>query len=73
MNSIKEINIKNRKYCFFCDRINIKNFDLNRIKIDEKSYKISIIYYIGYFSIKILSYVKINKVKITLNQRSSTR
>ena len=72
MNSIKEINIKNRIYCFFCDRINIKGFDTNRIKRDEKSYKIIIIYYIGYVTMKILSYLKINKVKITLNQRSST-
>ena len=51
--------------------INIKNFDKNRIKIDEKSYKLIIIYYIGYVTIKILSYLKINQVKITLNQCSS--
>ena len=72
MNSIKEINLKNRTYCFFCDRINIKNVDPNRIKIDEKSYKIIIIYYIGYVTVKIPSYPKISNVKITLNQRSFT-
>ena len=72
MKGIKKINIKNRIYCFFCDRINIKSFDPNRIKIDEKPYKIIIIYYFGYVSIKILSYLKINQVKITLNQCSST-
>ena len=43
---------KNRTYCFF-DDINIKNFDPNNIKVDEKSYKNIIIYYIGYVSIKI--------------------
>ena len=72
MNSINEINIKNRTYCFFCDRINIKNFDQDWIKVDEKSYKIIIIYYIGDATIKILSYLKIDIVKITLNQRYST-
>ena len=72
MNSINEINIKNRTYCFFCDRINIKNFDQNWLKADEKSYKIITIYYIGCATIKILSYLKIDKVKITLNQRSFT-
>ena len=70
MNSIKEINIKNRTQCFFCDRINIKNFDQNWIKVDEKSYKIITLYYIVDATIKIPSYLKIDKVKITLNQRS---
>ena len=31
--------IKNRTYYFFDDIINTKNFDLNNIKVDEKSYK----------------------------------
>ena len=39
MESIKQINIKNRTYYFFNDMMNIKNFDPNRIKIDKKSYK----------------------------------
>ena len=38
-NKIKDIKIKNRIYYFFNDTINIKNFDPNNIKIDEKSYK----------------------------------
>ena len=36
---VKDIDIKNRTYYFF-DDINIKNFDLNNIEIDEKSNKI---------------------------------
>ena len=32
MNSVKEINIKNRTYYFFDDMINIENFDSNNIK-----------------------------------------
>ena len=59
-NKVKDIDIKNRTYQFFNDIINIKNFDENNIKIDEKSYKNILIYYIGYLMIKDLKYVKIN-------------
>ena len=51
-NKVKDINIKNGTYYFFNDIINIENFDLNNIKIDENSYKNIIIYYIGYVTIK---------------------
>ena len=34
MNSVKEINAKNRTYYFFNDMINLKNLDTNKIKID---------------------------------------
>ena len=47
-NKIKDIDIKIRTYNFFNDVINIKNFDPNNIKINEKSYKKIFIYYIGY-------------------------
>ena len=41
--------------------INIKNLDLNIIKIDENSYNnIFIIIYIGYSIVKDLSYAKSN-------------
>ena len=52
---IKGINIKNQTYYFF-NIINVKNFDPNNIKIDEKSYKNILIYYIIYVTIK--EYVK---------------
>ena len=35
------------------DTFNIKSFDPNKIKIDEKSYKNIPIYYIGYVTIKV--------------------
>ena len=38
--------IQSRKYYFFNYFINIKNFDLNNIKIDEKLPKNVLIYYI---------------------------
>ena len=50
-NKFKDISIKNHKHYFFDDVINIKNFDPNNIKIDEKSYKNILIYYIGYVAI----------------------
>ena len=39
--------------------INIKNFDLNKINIDEKSQKNILIYYIGYVT-RDLKYMTIN-------------
>ena len=42
--------------------INIKNLDLNKIKIDKKSYKNILIYYIGYVKVKDLTDVTINNV-----------
>ena len=48
--SVKDINIEINTYCFFDDIINIKDFDPNNIKVDEKSCKNIFIYYIGYVS-----------------------
>ena len=62
MNSVKEIDIKNRTYYFFDDMSNIKNIDLNKVETDEKSYKNILIYHIGYVTVKNLSYVKINTI-----------
>ena len=52
-NKFTDINIKNRTYHFFIDVI---NFDPNNIKIDEKSYKDILTYYIGFVAIK--EYIK---------------
>ena len=46
-NKVKYIGIKNKTYYFFNDIINIKKFDPDNIKIDEKF----IIYYIVYVTI----------------------
>ena len=54
-NKIKDIDIKNHTYYFFDDIINIRSFDPNKIKIDEKSYKNIVIYYIGCLTIKDLN------------------
>ena len=42
--------------------INIKDFDPNLLKIDQKSYKNIDIYYIGYITVKYFYYVKIYSV-----------
>ena len=55
----KDIDIKNRTYF---DIINIKFFDRNQIKTDEKWYKNILIYYIGYVTIKDSKYLKIDSV-----------
>ena len=52
-NIFKEIDIK--KW-----HINIRNLDLNKIKIDENSYKNILIDYIGYVMFKDLEQIKIN-------------
>ena len=52
MGEVKQINIKNRTYCFYNNMINLKNFALNLLKLDRKSYKNIGIYNIGYITIK---------------------
>ena len=52
MGVVKQINIKNRTYYFYNDKINIKDFEPNFLKIDRKSYKNIGIYNIGYITIK---------------------
>ena len=52
MGEIKQINIKNRTYYFYNDKIDIKDFKSKLLKIDKKSYKNIGIYNIGYITIK---------------------
>ena len=61
-NNVEDINIKNHTYYFFDDIINIKDFDPNNFKIDEKLYKNILIYYIAYVTIKDSKDVNINSV-----------
>ena len=52
MGTVKQINIKNRTYCFYNDIIDLENFDSSLLKLDKKSYKDIGIYNIGYITIK---------------------
>ena len=59
--SVKDINVQNRTYYFF-NIINIKDFDPNNIRIDKKSYKNILIYYMGHVTIN--KYLKIYRVNL---------
>ena len=48
METIKQINIKNRTYCFYNDIINLDEFDESKIKVDKKDFNDIDIYYLGY-------------------------
>ena len=65
----KKKKIKNLYLLLFDDRINIKNVDPNKIKIDEKSYRNILIYHIGYVTIKSQLKVKsVNPVYLIINK-----
>ena len=48
METVKQVNIKNRTYYFYIDIIDLESFKSNLLKIDKKSYKNIGIYNIGY-------------------------
>ena len=52
MRVVKQININNRTYYSYNDKIDIKKFEANLLEIDKKSYKNIGIYNIGYITIK---------------------
>ena len=56
MGEVQQINIKNRTYYFYNDKIDIKNFKPNLLNIDRKSYKNIGIYNIGFTTIKNIDY-----------------
>ena len=59
MGKVKQIEIKNWTYYFYNDKINLKNFEQNLLKVDRKSYKNIGIYDIGYITIKKLMTMKV--------------
>ena len=48
METIKQINIKNRTYYFYNDIINLDEFDESKIRVDKKDFNDMDIYYLGY-------------------------
>ena len=50
METIEQLNIKNRTYYFYNDIIDIENFDSSMLKLDKKSYKDIGTYNIGYIT-----------------------
>ena len=74
MGEVKQINIKNQTSYFYSDVIDLKNFELNLLKIDKKSYKNIDIYYIGYVKIKKIddyeSIYSVNPLYLRVNHAS---
>ena len=73
INEIKDIYIKILTCYFFKDIVDTKNFHPNNIKIDDKSYKNILIYYIGCVTIKDSKYANLytlssTKWLVTLNK-----
>ena len=52
METVKQINIKNRTYYFYNGIIDLENVDARLLKVDKKSYKDINIYNIGYITKK---------------------
>ena len=59
MNGSKQINIKTHTYYLLDGITNMKNLDRKKIRIDEKSYKNILIYYITPVTVKDLRIVYI--------------
>ena len=74
MNSAKEINVKNRTNYFF-DDMSIKNLDPNKIKIDQKSYKNILTYYISYDATNSVNslYLIFNKLNGYIDERNENQ
>ena len=47
METIKQVNIKNRTYYFCNDISNLDEFDESKIKVDKKDFSDTDIYYLG--------------------------
>ena len=75
METIKQIDIKNRTYLFYSDMMDIKTFDSELLQIDKRSYKDIGIYNIGYITIKkieIKSYLK-NKMMFSMDIQTKSK
>ena len=46
--AIRQLNIKGKTYYIYNDLINIKNFNINNLKLDKKGVLGKDVYYIGY-------------------------
>ena len=55
MRNVKQIDIKNRTYYFYNDKINLEDFDAKLFKFGKKKYKEIDIYYIGYVTVKTIT------------------
>ena len=69
MKKLKEIDIKDFTYYFFDGMITIKSLDPNsQTKIRSKKSNKNIVYYIGYMTVKNLSYVTVNPLNLIIDK-----
>ena len=67
--AIRQLNIKNKTYYFYNDLINIKNFNINNLKLDKKGVLGNDVYYIGYITKKPQWYVNsVNPLYLITNR-----
>ena len=50
--AIRQLNIQGRTYYFYNDLINIKNFNINNLKLDKKSVLGNDVCYVSYITKK---------------------
>ena len=50
--AIRQLNIKSKTYYFYNDLINMKHFNINKLKLDKKGVLGNDVYYIGYITKK---------------------
>ena len=46
--AVRQLNVKNKTYCFYNDLINILNFESTNLKLDKKTWKDIDMYYVAY-------------------------
>ena len=59
MGTVKQINIKNRTYCFYNDIIDLENFDSSLLKLDKNHIKTLVFTILDILRLKKLVIVKI--------------
>ena len=69
MGTTKEIIIKNRIYYFYNDIIDLDEFDKSKVKVDEKVFSDTDIYYLGYEHKKKISECNVIKCVTPLSLR----
>ena len=68
--AIRQLNIKGRTYYFYNGLINIKNFNINNLKLDKKGVLGNDVYYIGYITKKPQWNVNsLNTLNLIINRR----
>ena len=66
--AIRQLNIKGRTYYFYNVLINIKNFNINNLKLNKKGVLGNDVYYIGYITKKQWDVNSVNPLYLMINR-----